>query len=575
MRVARSALLLTLSFAAVVPASAQLRSSRPQQARRNLPRLMVANPYAPNSADSAAAVRVGDGMRQRMDGLASRWFVTITRNQMNEALLQYAYPADAVLAPMVSRTLATQLQARFLVSSTLARTEGGRYSVQVRAIGLNDKAGYTTTLTQQPAQTLEDFGKAAANTMEGAFKALEDAKKCWELQGTKPDDAVKAAESALRDQPGHGLAEYCIGEIAAARKAPGDSLIAAYERATKGDPLSLEAWSKLAIEYQQKGDSAGTVRVFQEMLRVAPTNQPLREQAFRLFITYGKPEAAKQVAEEGLALDPSNADLWDLKSNACLFLEDFPCAVDALEQVFSVDSAKADTSYYNKISVAASQKPDTVRLLKWARQGSSKFPSNATLLGHLANAYSVAGPLDSAVAVTTRLMAADSTDLTPALRTVQALVTAKRPADAYALGGYVERLGGADEKQNYALILINGALPLLQQEGQNLPVAAEMARKAVGLSVPGGRVAVNGNYVMGLADALQLPQLDGPIMEAGKATDKAEACRLTRGSEAILQEAAAALTAGQSVNPDAVAQYMRIVDGFRPRVESQLKAFCK
>jgi hypothetical protein len=172
-------------------------------------------------------------------------------------------------------------------------------------------------------------------------------------------------------------------------------------------------------------------------------------------------------------------------------------------------------------------------------------------------------------------MAADSTDLNPALRTVQALVAAKRAPEAYPLGGYVERLGGADEKQNYALILINGALPLLQQEGQDLPRAAEMARKAVGISVPGGRVAVNGNYVLGLADALQLPQLDGPIMEAGKATDKTEACRLTRNSETILQEAAAALTAGQSVKPDAVAQYMRIVDGFRPRVESQLKAFCK
>ena len=32
---------------------------------------------------------------------------------------------------------------------------------------------------------------------------------------------------------------------------------------------------------------------------------------------------------EGLKLDPNNWDLYDLKSNACLFQSDFPCAIDS------------------------------------------------------------------------------------------------------------------------------------------------------------------------------------------------------------------------------------------------------
>lgn len=571
MRPTRLALSLLAIAITVQPAAAQLRSNRPQPQTRNLPRLLVANPYAPNSADSLATVRIGEGMRKRMDDVAGRQFNTITREQMNEALLQYAYPADAVLPPLVARTLATQLQARFLVSSTLARTEGGRYAVQLRAIGISDKAGYGTTIAQEAGQSLEDFGRASADALRNAFKALDDAKKCWDLQATKPADAVKAAASAIKDQPDHGLAEYCLGEIASAANAPSDTLIAHYQAATRGDPQSLEAWSQLAIQYQQKNDSSATVRVFQEMLRVAPTNQPLREQAFRLFINYGQPEAAKQVAEEGLAIDPTNADLWDLKSNACLFLEDFKCAVDALEQVFAVDSTKADTLFYNKISVAASQppeSPDTARFLKWAQRGAAKYPTNATLLAHVASAYGYAGPLDSAVVAVNRLMAVDSSDLRPVLRTIQALAAAKRVQDAFPLGQYIERLGQADDKQNYALILVNGALPLLQQEGQDLPAAAEMSRKAVALSVPGGRVAVNANYVLGLATSLQLPQLDQPIMDA-------KSCELAQKSQTLLEEAAAALTAGASANPQAAEQYMKVVDGFRPRIESQIKAFCK
>ena len=59
MRVVR--LVLPILFAAGLTgtATAQLRSNRPNRPTQNLPRLMTANPYAANSADSAAAVRVG------------------------------------------------------------------------------------------------------------------------------------------------------------------------------------------------------------------------------------------------------------------------------------------------------------------------------------------------------------------------------------------------------------------------------------------------------------------------------------------------------------------------------------
>ena len=51
MRVIRASSLLLAAAAVAAPASAQLRSNRPQPVTQNLPRLMVANPYAPNSAD--------------------------------------------------------------------------------------------------------------------------------------------------------------------------------------------------------------------------------------------------------------------------------------------------------------------------------------------------------------------------------------------------------------------------------------------------------------------------------------------------------------------------------------------
>lgn len=568
MRLTGSILTLALAAAAVSPATAQLRSNRPPPRVQNLPRLLVATPYPANTADSAAAVRLGDGMRREMEDVAGKWFNVIPRDRMNEALLQYAYPADAVLPATVARTLAAQLQARFMVYTSLSRTEGGRFAVQVRAIGMNDKAGFTMALQQSANQSLEDFGKASAKALESAFKAYDDAKECWDKQITKPSDAQSAAQKALREQPNHGLAEYCLGEIAIAQGQEAATLTH-FQNAAKGDPHSLEAWSKLAIEYQKRSDSASTVKVFQEMLRVAPTNQPLREEAFRLFIGYGQPEAAKQVAEEGLEIDPSNADLWDLKSNACLFLEDFACAVDALEQVFEVDPAKADSLFYNKISVAASQRPDTARLLKWAKMGAEKYPTNGTILAHLVTAYAYAGPADSVLSTVQRLMAVDSSDLRPALRTIQVMAGENRVADAAPVGAYVERLGDQSDKEAYATILVNnGALPKLQNQPLDLVGAADLSRKAVRLAAPGGRIAMFANYVLGLATAFQVYQADGPIMEQ-------KSCEMARTSQALMQEALPALEIGRAAAPDAVAGHIKNLEGFRPRIDSQIKAFCQ
>ena len=63
------------------------------------------------------------------------------------------------------------------------------------------------------------------------------------------------------------------------------------------------------------------------------------------------------MADEGSRLDPANADLWDLKFGACIVQEKpekNKCAVDALEQVYALDSTKADTTFYTKMTYATS-----------------------------------------------------------------------------------------------------------------------------------------------------------------------------------------------------------------------------
>ena len=117
---------------------------------------------------------------------------------MNDALTQYGYPMDAILSPALATTLAKNIQARFLVSSTMAKGEGNRYAVTARLTGVNDDAGNVVTLTQNAGESPEAFGKRLAEALEPAVKSLADAKACVDQRTTKPDKATEAANKAIK-----------------------------------------------------------------------------------------------------------------------------------------------------------------------------------------------------------------------------------------------------------------------------------------------------------------------------------------------------------------------------------------
>ncbi len=618
MHLSRLVLIALVGVVSAVPLAAQgiPRGARTQTAVNAAPRLMVANPFAFAAADSATAVRIGSAARSEMKGIAGRNFNVVEQAQMNDALKQYGYPIDAILSPPLATTLAKNIQARVLVSGTLAKGAGGRTSVTARLIGVNDDAGNVVTLSQQQGQSLEDFGKKVAQALGPAVKSLPDAKACIDQRTSKPDKAADAANKAIKTVPNYGLAHFCLAQIAVDKKAPRAEVVKHLQASVKGDPLSLPVWTALATQFQQANDTANTLVAFKQMLRVAPTNQKLREELFKYFLQSGHPETAREVADEGLKLDPYNADLYDLKSNACLFLSDFKCAVDALETMYATDSTKADTLFFTKISAAAAEgeNPDAVRLLKWSQAGARKYPDNLTLLGYLNRGYSLAGPVDSVIAVTNRIIAKDTTEtgVAAALQAANALISrpaaskpgiapvattpvgtrdsaaskpatppaattptgttdsasfTPRPKEAVPFLEFAIKHGDAQAKENAAAMLYTGAAPLLQ-EPQDLEGAAELLRLAVTSSNPAGKVYPASNYLLGLATLFQVPKID-------KVAEKQKSCDMARQEEALLATSDSALTAGRSVNPEAVDKNLGIIKQYRPRIASMLKAYCK
>jgi tetratricopeptide (TPR) repeat protein len=586
----RVVLVALVGVVSVAPLSAQgiPRNARTQTVNA-APRLMVANPFAFASTDSATAVKIGTASREAMKSIAGRNYSVIEQTQMNDALKQYGYPVDAILSPPLATTLAKNIQARVLMTATLQRAQGGT-TVTARLVGVNDDAGNVVTLTQQ-GQSLDAFGKKLAQALSPAVKSLPDAKACIDQRTGKPDKAAEAAQKAIKTLPNHGLAEFCLAQLAMDKKAPRGEVVKHLQAAVKGDPLSLPAWTALATQYQAANDTANTLLAFKQMLRVAPTNQKLREELFKYFLQSGHPETAREVADEGLKLDPYNADLYDLKSNACLFLSDFKCAVDALETMYATDSTKADTLFFTKISAAAAEgeKPDSVRLLKWSQAGVKKYPDNPTLLGYLNRAYSMSGPVDSVISVTNRIIAKDTTEtgVVAALSAAKALTLAPshsdsagrstaprdsvqfrpRSKEAVPFLEFAIKHGDAQAKENAAALLYTAGAPLLQ-EPQDLQGAEQLLRMSVQAANPSGKVYPAANYMLGLATLFQVPKIDQPA-------EKQKSCDLAKQEQAMLAASDSALTAGRSVNPEAADKNLGIIKKYQPRVASMLKAYCK
>lgn len=570
MRLSRIASLATLALLAAASASAQI----PSGARRlgtggaPAPKLLVATPFTFSDADSAMAVEIGNAMRLRMERVAGTTYRVIPAKQMQSALEQYGYPLDALLPPTVARVLAQQLQARVMLTSLLGKSEAGAYALTARLAGLNDDAGNVVVIQQAPGQAPKAFGEAVADRLAPAVKSADEAKACVDERTSKPDKAATAAQKAVAILPDNGLAQYCLFQLAADRKAPTAEQVAFLQAAVKGDPQSLPAWTELAKIYEEQGDTTRLVDAFQRMLLAAPTNQPLREAAFKVFLRYGRPDAAVQAAKEGLALDPTNADLRDLLSNAYATLGDYPKAIEALAQTYIDTPDRADSTFFLKITVFAAAQPDTAALLKWARLGVDKYPDNATLLGQLVSAYGMSGPTDSLVSVTSRLIVLDTTAVGPALSAAKTLGEQKRVSEAVIFTDFAVRHGDAQQKESAAAILTNAALPLLQPADQNLPLAADALRRAVAAADPTGRVAPTANYLLGLATFYQVPAID-------KEAEQTRSCDLARKEEALLAEAETGFTLGRATKPEDAAKNLGFIGQFKPRVASMIKAYCK
>lgn len=545
--------LSALSALAVVTGAGALAAQIPARATpltNTAPFLLVANPYPAQSEDSAAAVEVGEGLRSRMRNVVGRDWQVVTRERMNTALSNYGYPNDALLPTAAAARFARELTARYMVMSHLARGDGGRLRVTSRLNGTfasNDMAGYVVQVTQAPGQQLEDLGERAADALRPAIRALPDAQECLTNAATNASKAIDAAQKALRAVPNFGPAAYCLGAIAQKTDSTSQEALQHYMSAVQGDPMAIPAYAQIASIHFRRGDSAQVISTYQTMLEVDPLDQTLRENAFKIFQAFGRPSAAEEVADAGIARDPANTDWYDLKSNACLQQEKFGCAVRELERLFEVDSTRADTAFYSKITYAAGLAADTAAYVRWAAKAIEKYPDHQPLLEEAARAYAWAGDAENTIAVTRRLLAIDPTNTEYVTNAIVRLGEAGRAAEAIEFLPVVRQSNDPDLQLNFASVMVNAAQRAASAD--NRALADTLAQAALDAGTTDPRIVPVANYFIAIHLAGQIQAMSTAV----RAEDRT--CEQVQEYQRVLERAKPALEAAQAASNQAIKDF--------------------
>src|SRR5439155_24076790 len=184
----------------------------------------------------------------------------------------------------------------------------------------------------------------------------------------------------------------CIATVYEAQHMPLDSLVAAYQRATKGDSLNATAWENIAHLYQQKGDTLKALGGLIHELAGEPHNPQLRLGIVELLRQQKRYAQAKVILDDGLTRSPNGQRLLDFRQRVCIEGELWRCVLDGFVEEVKSDPGKAGDSTVLKAALGAAQQlSDTQQLLFFSRAAVAHFPKSSALWKALGSAYDLKG----------------------------------------------------------------------------------------------------------------------------------------------------------------------------------------
>lgn len=588
-------LAVALAVGGATTAAAQL--AAPQAPSQ---RLLVL-PLQASTADSAASIALSDAVRDRITSLAKSRVMVVPKAKLCEALKASGFPCDGLLDDQQARQLARFLQVHAYLTGKFSKNG----ATLVADVHLNDIASSgmsgAFTITDVNPGTTAALAELIAQRVASIVRISEYIRSCHdERKKTQFGRARNEANKALAVDPNSTGAHLCIATIHEAQRAPIDSVIAASQRALKGDSCNGTAWENIARGYQQKGDTVRAVDAFINQLCGEPRNTQKRLGIAQLLRQRKNYERAVAILDDGLKHAPGDAQLLEQKLTICNEAAMFGCSARVFYEKAQHDTALvADTTFIKPAIGAAQQASDTAVLDFFTRAAVQRFPNNASFLRTRAAAYEMRGKQDSAIMFLSSALRVEPTDVATSLQIAKILIdrvvwdttgakdtAAVRPRRA-AFAAKVDSakpylrpgLTSPDSTQRLAasVIMLTGGSKLAQAGAYDAAypwldtllqvVAPRNPADSLG---PKHQVRVNGSFWYGLSSVLTLNPM---YQDMAKEKDKRQQCVKARAVFDRVGRTKAALQLGRRVHPPTADQMLGFVAQYEKSRQSVQRAF--
>src|SRR5437870_8871895 len=388
-------------------------------------RLLVL-PFEAASADSAASIAESDAVRDRVNSLVKNKVMVVPKAKLCEALAQSGFPCNGLLDDQQARQLARFLQVHAYTTGTLVKN-GATLSADVEMIDIGSSgiSGRFTATNGNPG-TAAALAEVIAQRIASTVRVSEPIRNCNDERKKGQFARARAeAQKALAIDPNSTGAWLCIATIYEAQRMPVDSMVAASERALKGDSLNGTALENIARRYMQKGDTLKAMEAYVRQLLGEPRNTQKRLGIAQLLRQMKQYPRAIEVLDDGLKVMPGDAQLLDMKLTICTEASNFRCALDVWVAKFDHDTAlRGDTTFLKPALGAAQQVSDTQALLKFTEAAVRSHPKNVSFIKARAGGFELAGKTDSALVYYKKALAANPNDVGTSLQIAKVMVDA-------------------------------------------------------------------------------------------------------------------------------------------------------
>ncbi len=380
--------------------------------------------------DVEGGIRAADEIRNRIQGEYSiRTLMPISKKDIDANLLQSGYRPDSALNPTDIKELAKLLRADEIIDGTVTKTAAGNYRVYVRMFLPRDVS------LSQPLGSFEskDFGQIAKQVVDEydkARKQIADNDACVNgIRNNTPAVAIAAARKGIVTYGKSTLNRLCMASAYAAMKSTADSttpwkdsVIAITKEVIAIDPTSRIAYELAYDAYRLKGDTDNALKTLVGMMNADPTNTSLRERVIAELVTSGKADIAIPITKQLVAENPGDPQYartyWQVLRAAKLYKESVPAGI----AYASIDSAAADSAYYDRQIFDLQADSSWAKAAEMAAMAAAKYPKRADYLVQEAQNERRAGQLPAAKATLEKALALDPK--TPAVNYLLAQVSA-------------------------------------------------------------------------------------------------------------------------------------------------------